>query len=101
MKLRIRIAGNKIDDVNRVVNDILKIVEQLGIEKRGPIPLPTKVLRVPTMRTLGKRGTKIYETYQMRIHRRLIEVAADKRFIQQFMRIPIPRGVQIQMKIIR
>jgi len=101
MRLRIKVWGNNIDNVNYVINEILKIVDQLGIEKSGPIPLPTKILRVPTMRTLGKRGTKIWETYQMRIYRRVIEVAMDERFIKQFMRIQIPPGIQISMKIIK
>ncbi|MEM1782283.1 MAG: 30S ribosomal protein S10, partial [Nanopusillaceae archaeon] len=65
MYLRIKIWGTKLEPINSFTSDIIKIVEQLGIEKRGPINLPTKVLRVPSMRTLGKRGTKIYETYQM------------------------------------
>ena len=101
MRLRIKVWGNNIDNVNYVINEILKIVDQLGIEKSGPIPLPTRILRVPTMRTLGKRGTKIWETYQMRIYRRVIEVAMDERFIKQFMRIQIPPGIQISMKIIK
>lgn len=101
MRLRIKVWGNNIDNVNYVINEILKIVDQLGIDKSGPIPLPTKILRVPTMRTLGKRGTKIWETYQMRIYRRVIEVAMDERFIKQFMRIQIPPGIQISMKIIK
>ncbi len=101
MKLRIKIAGNNVDAINYVIGEILKIIDQLGIEKSGPIPLPTKILRVPTMRTLGKRGTKIYETYQMRIYRRIIEVAMDERFIKQFMRIQIPAGIQISMKVVR
>lgn len=104
MKLRIKIWGSNLQDVNYVVNEILKIVDKLGIEKSGPIPLPTKVLRVPTMRTLGKRGTKVWETYQMRIHRRVIEVSMDERFIKQFMqfmKLQIPQGIQISMKIIR
>ena len=101
MRLRIKIAGNNVDAINYVIGEILKIIDQLGIEKSGPIPLPTKILRVPTMRTLGKRGTKIYETYQMRIYRRIIEVSMDERFIKQFMRIQIPAGIQISMKVVR
>ena len=101
MRLRIKITGNNVDAINYVLGEILKIIDQLGIEKSGPIPLPTKILRVPTMRTLGKRGTKIYETYQMRIYKRIIEVAMDERFIKQFMRIQIPAGIQISMKVVR
>jgi len=101
MRLRIKVWGNDINNVNYVVNEIIKIVEQLGIEKSGPIALPTKILRVPSMRTLGKRGTKIWETYQMRIYRRVVEVALDERFVKNFMKIQVPPGIQISMRIIR
>jgi len=90
-----------LDSLNSFTNDILSIIEKIGIEKRGPVNLPTKVLRVPTMRTLGKRGTKIYETYQMRIYRRFIDVSYDERFIKSFLRLQIPTDVKLLMKVIK
>ncbi|MEM0379220.1 MAG: 30S ribosomal protein S10 [Nanopusillaceae archaeon] len=101
MYLRIKIWGTKLEPINSFTSDIIKIVEQLGIEKRGPINLPTKVLRVPSMRTLGKRGTKIYETYQMKIYRRFIDVAYDDRFIKNFLRLQIPPDVKLLMKVVK
>jgi len=101
MYLRIKLWGTNLDSLNSFTNDILGIIEKIGIEKRGPVNLPTKVLRVPTMRTLGKRGTKIYETYQMRIYRRFIDVSYDERFIKNFLRLQIPNDVKLLMKVIK
>jgi len=101
MYLRIKLWSTNLDSLNSFTNDILSIIEKIGVEKRGPVNLPTKVLRIPTMRTLGKRGTKIYETYQMRIYRRFIDVSYDERFIKSFLRLQIPTDVKLLMKVIK
>lgn len=99
--IRIKLISTDINKLNTLIEEIKKIVKQTGVEMRGPICLPTKILRVPTMRTDGHRGTKIWETYQMRIHRRLIDIGLDERTIKMIMRIPVPEGVQIEMKILK
>ncbi|BBL45210.1 30S ribosomal protein S10 [Nanobdella aerobiophila] len=101
--IRIKMWGTDLDTLNHFTNSILKIIEQLGIEKRGPVTLPTKIIRIPSMRTLGKRGTKIYETYQMKIYRRFIDVANDERFFKSyFINMQIPsRGFRISLKILK
>lgn len=98
--LRIYIAGTNLDDVNFFVNQILTLVQQAGIEKRGPISLPRKVLRVPTMITLGKRGKKVYETYQMRVYRKVVDVAYDENFVKNFLKLQIPPNIQLKLKLI-
>jgi ribosomal protein S10 len=101
--IRIKMWGTDLKTMNQFTNQLLKIIEQLGIEKRGPVNLPTKVIRVPTMRTLGKRGTKIYETYQIRIYRRFLDVANDERFFKNyFINMQIPsKGFRISLKILK
>lgn len=102
MKIILKFWSTNIDSLNYFIDEVLKLIEQLGIEKSGPIPLKTKVLRVPSMRTLGKRGTKIWETYQMRVHRRIIEIKSlDERFFKSFLRLQIPPDVKVAMKIIK
>ncbi|MEL9929414.1 MAG: 30S ribosomal protein S10, partial [Sulfolobales archaeon] len=46
-------------------------------------------------------GTKVYEKWEMRIHKRLIDVAADERVMRQIMRIRVPQNVYIEVEIIR
>ncbi len=101
MMVRIKMWSTNLQALNSFTNEILKIVEQLGIEKKGPIYLPTKVMRVPTMRTFGRRGTKIYETYQARLYRRFIDVAYDERFFKSFLRLQIPPNINLLIKILK
>ena len=99
--VRIKLSSNDLNELNRVVDKIKEIVKQTGVKMRGPIPLPTKILRVPVMRITGHRGTKVWETWQMRIHRRIIDIAIDERTLKMLMKIPISEKIQLQMKIIK
>ena len=65
----------------------------------GPIPLPTKKLLVPVRRTPCGDGTKTWDKFEMRIHKRLIEVDARERVMRSIMRIRVPNEVYVEMEI--
>ncbi len=100
MIARIKISGTdhrKVDDLARRIVDIAK---QAGVKHSGPIPLPTKKLKVAVRYAPSGQGSETYEHWEMRIHKRLVQVAADDRVMRQIMRIPIPDGVKIEMKLV-
>ncbi|MEM1610455.1 MAG: 30S ribosomal protein S10 [Sulfolobales archaeon] len=101
MKVRIRIWGTSASNVDYVAGQIVEIAKKAGIEVRGPVPLPTKRLIVPVLRLPHGEGTKVYEKWEMRIHKRLVDVAADERVMRQIMRIRVPQDVYIEAEIIR
>jgi small subunit ribosomal protein S10 len=45
------------------------------------------------------QGTNTYDKYEMRIHRRVIDVGADDRAIRQLMRLKIPDDVYIEVSL--
>jgi len=65
----------------------------------GPIPLPTKRLVVPVRRTPCGDGSNTWDKYEMRIHKRLIEIDARERVMRNIMRIRVPSEVYIEMEI--
>ncbi|MGC9010455.1 MAG: 30S ribosomal protein S10 [Sulfolobales archaeon] len=101
MKVRIRLWGTNHENVDYVAKQIVEIAKKSGVEVRGPVPLPTKRLVVSTLRLPHGEGTKVYEKWEMRIHKRLIDVAADERVMRQIMRIRVPQNVYIEVEIIR
>ncbi len=101
MKVRIRVWGTSHENVDYVAKQIVEIAKKSGVEVKGPVPLPTKRLVVPTLRLPHGEGTKVYEKWEMRIHKRLIDVAADERVMRQIMRIRVPQNVYIEVEIIR
>ena len=99
-KARIKLASIDISKINEVSSFIKDISEKTGVEMRGPIPLPTKKLKVTTRKTPDGEGAATWERYEMRIHKRLIDLGLDERALRLVMRVPIPEGLNIEIEMI-
>ena len=99
-KARIKLVSIDINKINEVCNYIKDISEKTGVEMRGPIPLPTKKLKVTTRKSSDGEGTATWERYEMRIHKRLIDLGLDERALRLVMRVPIPEGLNIEIEMI-
>ncbi len=99
-KARIKLASIDINKINEVSSYISDIAEKTGVEMRGPIPLPTKKLKVTTRKSPDGEGRATWERYEMRIHKRLIDLGLDERALRLVMRVPIPEGLNIEIEMI-
>ncbi len=99
-KARIKLACTEIDKINEICQSIREIAEKTGVEMRGPIPLPTKKLKVTTRKSPDGEGTATWERYEMRIHKRLIDLGIDERALRLVMRVHIPEGLNIEIELI-
>ncbi len=98
-KARIKLEGPDVTELDEVCSQIRDIAKRIGVELRGPVPLPTKRLRISTRKTPCGDGSDTYEKWEMRIHKRLIEIFADDRVLREVMRIRIPASVNVQMTL--
>jgi small subunit ribosomal protein S10 len=99
-KARIKLASMDIDKINQVCASIKDIADKTGVDMRGPIPLPTKKLRVTTRKSPDGEGTETWERYEMRVHKRLIDLGIDERALRLVMRVPIPDGLNIEIEMV-
>lgn len=99
-KARIKLASMDIDKINQVCVSIKDIADKTGVDMRGPIPLPTKKLKVTTRKSPDGEGTETWERYEMRVHKRLIDLGIDERALRLVMRVPIPDGLNIEIEMI-
>ena len=84
----------KLDHVCRQIKDI---ASKTGTEMKGPVPLPTKKLTVPVRKCPDGEGSETWDRWQMRIHKRLVDLQADDRAMRQLLRIQVPDGVHISI----
>ncbi len=96
-KARISLSGIDPKKVDSVCRQIREISLKTGVDIAGPIPLPTKHLRVPVRKGPDGGGTSTIDHWEMRIHKRLIDIDADERALRQVMRIQVPDGVNIEI----
>lgn len=98
-KVRIKLASIDIKSLNSVIGMIHDITQRVGVVMRGPIPLPTKRLKVTTRKGPDGRGTATFDRFEMRVHRRIIDIPAEDRVLHPIMKLQIPRSVQIKIEI--
>ena len=101
---KIKLSGRDPKQLDKISREIIEVAKKFGVDYHGPIPLPTKILKVVTMKTPCGDGTghgnATYDKWEMRIHKRLIEVQADDRTLRQIMRINIPQNLHVEIKLI-
>jgi small subunit ribosomal protein S10 len=102
-KARIRLTSTDPEKLNGVCKELKGIADQFGIAMHGPIPMPTKKLKVVTMKTPCGDGTghgnATWDRWEMRIHKRVVDISADERTLRQIMRIQVPDGVNISITL--
>ncbi len=99
-KARIKLASTEIDKINQVCNYIKDIAEKTGVVMRGPIPLPTKKMKITTRKSPDGEGKATWDRFEMRVHKRLIDLGIDERALRLVMRVPIPEGLNIEIEMI-
>jgi len=98
-KARIRLTSTDPKKLDEICNELKHIAERTGVKMAGPIPLPTKRLIVPTRKTPCGEGTHTWDKYQLRIHKRLIDISAEERVMRRIMRIKVPDEVFIEISL--
>ena len=98
-KVRIKLNSIEIGTINSVIHSIKEITDRAGVMMRGPIPLPTKRLKITTRKSPCGNGTATFDRYEMRVHRRIIDIPAEDRILHPIMKLQIPRSVQIKIEM--
>jgi len=99
-KARINLASNNINELNEIINSIKNITEKTKVKMAGPIPLPTKRLKITTRKSPCGDGKASFDNFEMRIHKRLIDLEIDERALRLIMRVPIPDSIQISINVL-
>jgi small subunit ribosomal protein S10 len=98
-KMRIRLKAYDHRVLDQSAQRIVEAAERTGTRVVGPVPLPTRIERFTVMRSpyIDKDSQ---EHYEIRTHKRLIDVLdPDSKTIDTLMRLNLPAGVDIEIKI--
>lgn len=96
-KARITLTSPSYATLSDICSKIVDVADKTGVKHSGVIPLPTKKLLIPTRKSPCGGGTETYERWQMRVHKRMIDMVSDDRTLRRVMRIDIPEDVQIKI----
>ena len=98
-KIRIRLKGFDHQLLDQSAGKIVDTAKQTGSEVSGPVPLPTERSRYTVIRAPHKFKDS-REQFEMRTHKRLIDIfEPTSKTIDALMRLDLPAGVDIEIKL--
>jgi len=99
-KARIHLTSTDRSNLDSVCSELKDIADKAGVKIAGPIPLPTKYLVVPTRKSPCGEGTHTWDHFELRVHKRLVDIDANERVMRRIMRIKVPDNVYIEITLV-
>ena len=96
-KARIRLSSTDTKKLDEVCREIKSVAEKTEVKFYGPIPLPTNILKFTVRKSSDGEGTATWDRWEMRVHKRLIDIEANEKALRYIMRVQIPEGVNIEI----
>ena len=96
---RIKLTSSNLEQLDRLAREIKDITEKTGVKMKGPQPLPTKRLKITTRKSPTGEGTHTFDHWQLRIHRRIMDIEPDDRTMKQITKLRIPEDVKIELTL--
>lgn len=66
-----------------MTSDFLAKAQKRDLKSYGPIRMPTKTLRITTRKTPCGEGSKTWSRYQLRIHKRVLDMKSTSDIVRE------------------
>ncbi len=98
-RARIRLISSDYKVLEEICNKIKEIAKRTGAHMSGPIPLPSKKLKITVRKSPCGQGRNTWDKWELRLHKRIIDIDAEQRTMRQIMRVQIPRDVKVEIEL--
>ncbi|MYA19580.1 MAG: 30S ribosomal protein S10 [Chloroflexi bacterium] len=98
-RIRIRLKSYDHRVLDRSAKQIVETAERTGAAVAGPVPLPTRIRKYTVIRSpfIDKDSR---DQFEIRTHKRLIDIfEPTSRTVDTLMRLQLPSGVDIEIKL--
>ncbi|MBI5598506.1 MAG: 30S ribosomal protein S10 [Deltaproteobacteria bacterium] len=98
-RIRIRLKAYDHRLLDRSVKDIVETAKRTGASIKGPIPLPTRISKFCVLRS-PHVDKKSREQFEIRTHKRLMDIIEPTQHtVDALMRLDLPAGVDVEIKL--
>ena len=98
-RIRITLTSTKVKALEKVCEDLIRGAKDKDLKVKGPVRLPTRTLRITTRKSPCGEGTNTWDRFEMRIHKRLIDLESSTDIVKQITSISIEPGVVVEVTI--
>merc|ERR1711966_217030 len=98
-RIRITLTSRNVRNLEKVCADLKRGAQQKNLRVKGPVRMPTKNLRITTRKAPNGEGTNTWDRWEMRIHKRLLDLHSPSEIVKQITSINIEPGVEVEVTI--
>jgi len=98
-KIRIKLKSYDYRLIDQSTARIMDTATRTGALIAGPVLLPTRIRKYTVNRSVHV-DKKSREQFEMRIHKRLIElISPTQKTVDELMKLDLPSGVEVEIKL--
>mmetsp|Transcript_31025 Transcript_31025/g.78609 ORF Transcript_31025/g.78609 Transcript_31025/m.78609 type:complete len:169 (+) Transcript_31025:951-1457(+) len=98
--IRIILSSRKIKSLEKICNEIINKGKDKNLKIKGPVKIPTRILKITTRKSPCGEGTNTWDLFEIRIHKRLIDLFSSQDILKQITSVKIESGVEVEVTII-
>jgi ribosomal protein S10 len=97
-KIRIYLKAFDYRLIDQSAREIVETAKRTGAHIYGPVPLPTKIERM-TLLSSPHVDKNARVQFEMRRHKRLIDILATEKTVDALMRLDLSAGVDVEISL--
>ncbi|XP_074319596.1 small ribosomal subunit protein uS10z/uS10x-like [Silene latifolia] len=98
-KIRITLSSKNVKNLEKVCADLIRGAKDKQLRVKGPVRIPTKVLKITTRKSPCGEGTNTFDRFELRVHKRVIDLFSSPDVVKQITSITIEPGVEVEVTI--
>nr|GMC96284.1 40S ribosomal protein S20-2 [Ipomoea batatas] len=95
-KIRITLSSKNVKNLEKVCADLVRGAKDKRLRVKGPVRMPTKVLHITTRKSPCGEGTNTWDRFELRVHKRVIDLFSSPEVVKQITSITIEPGVEVE-----
>ncbi|KAL3603743.1 hypothetical protein D5086_004602 [Populus alba] len=98
-RVRITLSSKNVKNLEKVCADLIRGAKDKSLRVKGPVRIPTKVLQITTRKAPSGEGTNTWDRFELRIHKRVVDLFSSADVVKQITSITIEPGVEVEVTI--
>ena len=96
-KIRFTLTSTKLAVLEATTAKLIASAKKENLKVIGPVRHPTKILRVTVRRSPCGNGTQTFDRFEMRIHKRVVNLISPAEYIKKVTDFTIEPGVEVEL----
>merc|ERR1712057_128905 len=98
-RIRITLTSRNVKNLEKVCAELVRNAKDKKLRVKGPVRMPTKILRLTVRKSPCGEGTNTWDRFEMRVHKRVIDLRSPSEIVKQITSISLEPGVDVEVTI--